>query len=168
MPPRAPVDFVVGCTLRALFLGDQRLAVGDRDLIIVGMDFAECQKSMAIAAVIDEGGLQRRLNARHFRQIDIAPKLLALRGFKVEFFDAIAAQNDHPGLLGMGRVDEHFVRHWQISRGRHACSLRVAVSGVDWRGKGTGPIVGEWDGLEVPRSRRGPRAGERVKATAPR
>ena len=122
MPPRAPVDFVVGCTLRALFLGNQRFAVGDRDLIIVGMDFAECQKSMAIAAVIDEGGLQRRLNARHFRQIDIAPKLLALRGFKVEFFDAIAAQNDHPGLLGMGRVDEHFVRHWQISQGP-ACLL---------------------------------------------
>ena len=79
------------------------------------MNFAERQEAVAIAAVIDEGGLQRRLDARYFRQIDVAAELLALRGFKVEFFDAIAAQNDHPGLLGMGRVDEHFVGHWQIS-----------------------------------------------------
>ena len=112
MPPRPPVDLVVGGALRAFFLGDQGFPVGDRDLIIVGMNFAEREEAVAVAAVVDEGGLQRRLNARHFRQIDIAAELLALRGFKVEFFDAIAAQNDHPGLLGMGRVDEHFVGHW--------------------------------------------------------
>src|ERR1700747_2862781 len=40
-----------------------------------------------------------------------------MRRFKVEFFDAVAAQNYHPGLLRMGRVDEHFVGHWQISWG---------------------------------------------------
>ena len=36
---------------------DQRLPVGDRDLIIVGMDFAEGQEAMAVAAILDEGGL---------------------------------------------------------------------------------------------------------------
>ena len=56
--PRAAVDFVVGGALGALFLVDQRLPVGDRDLIVVGMDFGERQKSVAIAAVIDECGLQ--------------------------------------------------------------------------------------------------------------
>src|SRR5947199_133655 len=41
-----------------------------------------------------------------------------MRRFKVEFFDAIAAQNHDPGLLRMGRVDKHFVvGHWQISWG---------------------------------------------------
>src|ERR1700733_12572019 len=61
-------------------------------------------------------------------------------------------------------------------KGRHACSLHVAVMSDAKsdlaREKGTGPMVGEWDGLEVPRSGQGPRegqcAGERVKATAPR
>ncbi len=72
MPPRAPVDLVIGGALRALFLVDQRLPVGDRDLIIVRMDFAEGEEAVAVAAVIDEGGLQRRLDARHLRQIDIA------------------------------------------------------------------------------------------------
>ncbi len=112
VPPRTPIDLVIGGALRPLFLGNQGFPVGDRDLIVVGMDFAERQEAVTVAAVIDESGLQRRLNARHFRQIDIATELLTLGGFKVEFFDAIAAQDDHPGLLGMGRVDEHFVGHW--------------------------------------------------------
>ena len=65
--------------LGALVLGDQRLPVGDRDLIVVGMDFAEGQKAVAIAAVVDEGGLQRRLDPRHLGQIDVAAKLFAVR-----------------------------------------------------------------------------------------
>ena len=66
---------------------------------------------MAVAAVIDEGRLQRRLDPGDFGEIDIAAKLLAVRGFEVEFLDAIAAQHDHPGLFRVGRVDEHFVGH---------------------------------------------------------
>src|SRR5271155_2431293 len=69
---RTAVDLVVGGARGAFFLVDQGLPVGDRDLIIVRMDFAECEEAVAIAAVVDKGGLQRRLNARHFRQIDIA------------------------------------------------------------------------------------------------
>src|SRR5258708_15012107 len=34
---------------------DQRLAIGDRDLIIVRVDFAESQKTVAVAAIFDEG-----------------------------------------------------------------------------------------------------------------
>ena len=124
---RAPVDFIVGGALGALLFVDQRLAIGDRNLIIVGVDFAKGEEAVAIAAVIDESSLQRRLDARHLRQIDVAPELLTISGFEVEFFDAIAAQNDHPGLLRMGRVDEHFVGHWVISR-RAASRPRRAAS----------------------------------------
>src|SRR4051812_36512354 len=38
---RAIVGLGVGGALRALLLVDQRLPVGNRDLIVVGMDFAE-------------------------------------------------------------------------------------------------------------------------------
>ena len=72
MPPRAPIDLVVGGALRAFFLFDQGLPIGDRDLIVIRVNFAEGEEAVAIAAVIDESGLQRRLDARHFRQIDIA------------------------------------------------------------------------------------------------
>ena len=107
----AMVGLGLGGALCALFLGDQRLPVGDRDLVVVGMDFAEGQKAVAIAAVVDEGRLQRRFDARDLGQIDVAAKLFAAGGLEVEFLDSIAAQNDHPGLLRMGRVDEHFVGH---------------------------------------------------------
>ena len=87
----AVVGVGVGFALLALFLGDQRLPVGDRDLVVVRMDFRERQEAVAVAAVIDEGRLQRRLNARDFGEIDITAKLLAVGALEVEFLDAIAA-----------------------------------------------------------------------------
>jgi hypothetical protein len=56
----------------AVDFGHQAFAVGDRDLVVVGMDFAEREKTVAIAAVIDESGLQRRLYPDDFRQVDVA------------------------------------------------------------------------------------------------
>ena len=74
----AVVGLGVGGALGALVLGDQRLPVGDRDLIVVGMDFAEGEEAVAVAAVVDEGGLQRRLDARHLGQIDVAAELFTV------------------------------------------------------------------------------------------
>jgi len=58
MPPGTAVGLVFGGTLRAAFFVDQRLTVGDRDLIVIRMDFAESEEAVAVAAVIDKGGLQ--------------------------------------------------------------------------------------------------------------
>ena len=58
MPPRAPIVLVVGGALGAAVFVDQRLPIGDRNLIIVRMNFAEGEKAVAIAAIIDERGLQ--------------------------------------------------------------------------------------------------------------
>jgi hypothetical protein len=43
------------------------------------MDLVEGEKSVAVAAIIHESGLQRRLDPRYFGEIDIAAELL-LRG----------------------------------------------------------------------------------------
>jgi hypothetical protein len=75
------------------------------------MNLAEGEEAMTVAAVIDERGLQRRLDARHLGKIDVATKLFTVGGLEVEFLDAIATQNDHPGLFRMGRIDQHFVGH---------------------------------------------------------
>jgi hypothetical protein len=48
----------LGLAMGALVGFDQGLAVGDRNLIIIGMDFAEGQETVTVAAVFDEGGLQ--------------------------------------------------------------------------------------------------------------
>ena len=48
------LGFGVGIALVALFLSDQRLPVGDRDLVIVGMNFRERQETVAVAAVVDK------------------------------------------------------------------------------------------------------------------
>ncbi len=127
--PGAMVGLDVERALRALLFLDQRLPVGDRDLIIVGMDFAEGEEAVAVAAIIDERRLQRRFDARDFGEIDVAAKLFTLRRLEVEFLDTVAAQDNHPGFLRMGRVDEHFVGHWRISW-RQAGSLAPVETGL--------------------------------------
>src|SRR5229473_840368 len=49
---------LLGLAMGAFVGFDQRLAIGDRDLIIVRMDFAEGEKAVAVATVLDEGRLQ--------------------------------------------------------------------------------------------------------------
>jgi hypothetical protein len=114
---RAAAVGAVFCLFFGLAMGafirlDQRLAIGNRNLIIVRMDFAEGEKAVAVAAIFDEGGLQRRLYAGDLGEIDISTQLLALGGLEIKLFDAIAADHDDPGLFRMGSIDQHFVGHF--------------------------------------------------------
>ncbi len=96
-------------------LGEQRFAIGDRDAVVVGMDLVEGEEAVPIAAVLDERRLQRRFDPRHLGEIDVALKLLFARALEVEFVEAIAVEHDHPGLLRMGRVDQHTFDHLSLS-----------------------------------------------------
>jgi hypothetical protein len=98
---RLAVCALVGC--------DQRLTVGDRNLIVVRMDFAERKEAVAISAVFDECSLQRRFDAGNLGQIDVTAQLFALSGFEIKFLDAVAADHHHPGFFRVGGVDQHFV-----------------------------------------------------------
>ena len=72
----------LGVSRAAFLLGllvEQGLTVGDRDLIVVGMNFSKGEEAVAVAAVIHEGRLKRRLYARHLGEIDIARELLLVR-----------------------------------------------------------------------------------------
>jgi hypothetical protein len=88
---------------------DQRLTVGDWNLIVIRMDLAERKESVPIPAVFDKRGLQRRLYAGDLGQIDVTAELFALGRFEIKFLDAVAADDDHPGLFRVGGVDQHFV-----------------------------------------------------------
>jgi hypothetical protein len=107
-------------TVFALFLGlavglllgfDQRLPVGDRDLVVIGMDFAEGEEAVAVAAIFDEGCLERGFDPGDLGEVDIPAQLLALRGLEIKLFDAIAADHDDPGLFRVGGIDQHLVGH---------------------------------------------------------
>jgi hypothetical protein len=104
--------FFLGFAMGALVRFDQRLAIGDGNLIIVRVNFAEGQEAVAVAAIFDEGGLQRRLYARDLGEVDVAAQLFALSGLEIKFFDAVAANHNDPGLLRVGSVYQHFVGHF--------------------------------------------------------
>ena len=117
--PAAPVAAILlllavvlfaACML-ALFFIEQRLPVGDGDLVVIRVDFAEGEEAVAVAAIFDEGRLKRRLDACYLGKIDVAAKLLAVGALEIEFLDPVraAARDDHPCLFGMGGVDKHLV-----------------------------------------------------------
>jgi len=123
--------FFLGLAMGALVRLDQGLAIGDRNLIIVRMDFAEGEKAVTVAAILDEGGLQRWLYARDFGEIDIAAQLFALSGLEIKLFDAIAADHNDPGLFRVGGIDQHFVGHFgTLDGGGRVCRCaRIARPG---------------------------------------
>ncbi len=49
---RPTLGFGVGIALVAFFLGDQRLPVSDRDLVIVRVNFREREETVAVAAIV--------------------------------------------------------------------------------------------------------------------
>ena len=118
--------FLLG--LRSGLLLEERLPVGDRDLIVVGMNFVEGEEAVAVAAVVDEGRLQRRLNARHLGEIDIAAQQFAGGDFEVEFLYPAVAQHHDPGLLGMRGIDKHLVC-WTLLPILGAPAMRAAARG---------------------------------------
>ncbi len=103
-------DIVVAAMLFG-FRPQQRLTIGQRDLVIIRMDFGEGQEAVAIAAVVDEGRLERRFDARDLGKVDIAADLFLVFGFEVEFFYAVSAYDNDARLLGVRRVDKHFLCH---------------------------------------------------------
>ncbi|WP_312016673.1 hypothetical protein [Bradyrhizobium sp. BR 10261] len=107
----AVLALLLGFAMSLLFGLDQGLSVGDRDLVIVGMDFAEGEEAVAVAAIFDEGGLERGFDPGDLGEVDIPAQLLALRGLEVKLLDAIAADHDDPGLFRVGGVDQHLVGH---------------------------------------------------------
>ena len=106
---RTAIFFIfLGPCKSALFF-DQRFAVGQRDLIIIGVNFGKGQKPVPIAAVIHKSRLKRGFNPRHFSQIDVSCNLAFVYCFKIEFFNTISVHHNNPCLLGMGGVDKHFL-----------------------------------------------------------
>ncbi|MCP1844789.1 MULTISPECIES: hypothetical protein [unclassified Bradyrhizobium] len=118
----------LGLAMGALVGLDQRLTVGDRDLVIVGMDFAEGQEAMPVAAILDEGGLQRRLYARNLGEINVAAQLFALGGLEIKLFDAIATDHNDPGLFRVGGIDQHLVGHFGALDGGGRGSWRAQTA----------------------------------------
>ncbi len=94
--------FFLGLAMGALVSLDQGLTIGDRNLIIVRVNFAEGEKAMTVAAVLDEGGLERWFYARDLGEVDIAAQLFALGGLEIKLFYAIAADHNDPGLFRVG------------------------------------------------------------------
>src|SRR5260370_6858547 len=95
----AAIGFGFRVAVGALLLIDQRLPVGDGNLVVIRVDFAERQKTMAVAAIVYERPLERRLDPRHFGKGDVASQLAAAFPFEIQFLKPVSPQPDPPRLF---------------------------------------------------------------------
>ena len=103
---RAVIDLRLGLVLGRFGLQRQQaLPVGDRDLVVVGMDFAEGQEAMAVAAIFDEGSLQAGFYPDYLGEVDIALDLLSRCGLNVEILKPVAIQYHHARLFRVAGID---------------------------------------------------------------
>ncbi len=58
------------------FGSQQGLTVGDRDLVVVGVNFTEGEETVTVAAIFDKGCLKGRFDARYAGEIDVSFELL--------------------------------------------------------------------------------------------
>ena len=70
-------------------------------------DFLERQEAVAVFAVVDEAGLERRLDARHHRLVDVALALLAPFELGLEVEQLLAIDDGQAPLFRLRGVDQH-------------------------------------------------------------
>ena len=91
--------------------GQQAFAIGDRDLVVVGVDLAEGEEAVAVAAILDERRLQARFDPDDLGEVDVALELLLRGCLDVVIFEPVTVQHDHAGFFRVGRVDQHAFGH---------------------------------------------------------
>jgi len=66
--------------------GHQRLPIGYRNPVVVGVNFTEGEEPVTVSAVFDERRLKRRFDPRYAGEVDVSFELLLGRSLKIEFF----------------------------------------------------------------------------------
>jgi len=87
--------------------GHDGFAIGHRNLVIVGVNFVEGEETVTVAAVLNKGRLQAGLDPGYLGEIDVAAKLAATAGLKVEFLNLAAVHDSDARFFRVRRIDQH-------------------------------------------------------------
>ena len=74
---------------------------------VLAGDFLERQEAVAVVAVVDEAGFERRLDAGDDGLVDVALALFLARGFDVEVDEFLAIDDGDAQFFRLRRVDQH-------------------------------------------------------------
>ena len=74
-------------------------------------DLVEGQKGVALGADVDEGGLDRRMDAPNDPLVDVPLQVLPAEGFDLEGLELAVVNDPDAALLRVGDVDEHDLGH---------------------------------------------------------
>ena len=124
---------------------------------------------MAIAAVLDERGLQAGLDPDYFGEIDIPFKLPFGRRLDIEIFKSGTIQHHDAGFFRVRGIDQHALRHLVLNSGvppvRMSRTLfgSQSADGLQGLREGARPKVQEKNGDRNTRRRYHPESGVKVQ-----
>ena len=75
------------------------------------MNFAKSQKSVLVAAVIHECGLQGGLDPHDFGKINVSFNLAAVGRFAFNVFQLVPVNNHNPCFFRISVVNQHSFNH---------------------------------------------------------
>jgi hypothetical protein len=116
-------------------------------LEVLARDFLERQETVALLAVIDKAGFQRRLHARDHRLVDVALALLAPFDLDLVIQQLLPVHNRQAAFFGLGGIDQHAF---------HGSVLFSQQTNRPAAGRGTAvnPLAEHENEEELPESRR--------------
>jgi hypothetical protein len=133
------------------------------------VNFAECEETVAIAAVLDERGLQAGLDPDYFGEIDIPFQLPFGRRLDVEIFKSSTIQHHDAGFFRVRGIDQHALRHLVLNSGvppvRMSRTLfgSQSADGLQGLREGARPKVQEKNGDRNTQRRYHPESGVKVQ-----
>ena len=148
---------------------DQALPVGDGNLVVVGVDFAERQEAVAIAAVFDERRLQAGFDPDDLGEVDVPFELPFGRRLDVEIFKSGTVQHHDAGFFRVRGVDQHALRHLVLNSGVPPVRMSRtffgsrSADGLQGLREGARPKVQEKNGDRNTRRRYHPESGVKVQ-----
>ena len=86
---------------------DAGLVRVDAALEVIAGDFLQRQEAVAVAAVFDEGRLQRRFQPGDAALVDVGLLLFPGRLFDVDVVQVLAVDDGHAQLFGLRGIDQH-------------------------------------------------------------
>src|SRR5690606_32523902 len=89
---------------------------------VVARDLLEREEALALAAVLDEGGLQRRLEPGDAALVDVGLLLFLRWLLDVDVVQRLAVDDRDPQFFRLGRVDQHSFHC--LASFAHSCSRR--------------------------------------------
>lgn len=88
--------------------------VGERNMVIVGMNLGKWKEEMEIEEILKEWRMKRRLEKGEEWEVDIEFKMFIMLRLEIELLNIVEESEDKEGIIRVGGIYKNFVGNYCI------------------------------------------------------